>query len=137
MDVQTIITAVNGALDTIAGLRVFDYPPDQIPVPAAVTELAAGQFVAYDTAMAGTADDLRLQVRLFVSTASNRAAAAALNTYLARSGASSIKAAIETNGALAALVHYVTVTGASGWGMYAAGDQQLLGCTFDVIVGCD
>jgi len=135
MDIQTIITEVNTALDTIAGLRCFDFPPDQVPVPAAVTELStAGQFVIYDTSSGS--HDLRLQVRLFVAKASDRASAKALHAYLAPTGASSIKAAIEGGSSLLTVVDYVIVSGASGFGVYQVGDQQLLGCTFDVTLGC-
>lgn len=135
MDIQTVITAVNTALDTITGLRCFDFPPDQVPVPAVVTELATqGQFVAYDTST--MSHDLRLQVRLFVAKASDRASAKALHAYLAPTGTSSIKATIEGNAGLSAVVDYVIVSGASGFGVYQVGDQALLGCTFDVTLGC-
>jgi len=135
MDVQQIITAVNTALDGIAGLRALDFPPDQVPVPCAVTELATGgQLVTYDTST--STHDLRLQVRLLVSRASDRAGAKAIHAYLAPSGTSSVKAAIENNAGIAALVHFAVVSGASGFGTYQVGDQQLLGVTFDVAVGC-
>lgn len=134
MDVQAVITAVNTRLDTIAGLRVFDHPVGQLPVPATVTSVATGRFLTYDTSTGS--HDLMLQVRLFVTAASDRAGHTALNAYLANTGASSVKTAIEADQTLGGTTHFVAVTAVSGFGTYAVGDQELFGCTFDVMTGC-
>jgi hypothetical protein len=82
------------ALDTIAGLRVFDHVPDSLAPPAAVIEPVE---VVFDEAMVRGLDKYRAFVLVIVGRMSERSASDRLDAYLAGSGASSVKAAIEAN----------------------------------------
>lgn len=135
MDVQAIISAVATAAETITGLRGYDYPPGSASVPALVVGPADGQFLTYNSSSGS--DDLALTGLLLVSEASDRAGWLALNGFLAAAGAGSVKAAIESNAGLAALVDFVSVTGASAVGLYEVGGQQYYGCKLAMMVGCD
>lgn len=93
MDLFDVSTDLGAALDTIDGLRVFDYWADRITPPAAVVEWP--ESIAYDAAMARGADRLTLPVLVAVGKADARSAWEQLAAYAAGSGASSVKAAIE------------------------------------------
>jgi hypothetical protein len=82
------------ALDTIAGLRVFDHVPDSLAPPAAVIEPVE---VVFDEAMVRGLDLYRAFVLVIVGRMSERSASDRLDAYLAGSGASSVKAAIEAD----------------------------------------
>jgi hypothetical protein len=82
------------ALDTIAGLRVFDHVPDSLAPPAAVIEPVE---VVFDEAMVRGLDKYRAFVLVIVGRMSERSASDRLDAYLAGSGASSVKAAIEAD----------------------------------------
>jgi hypothetical protein len=86
-------TALYNALDGISGLRVSKYPPDQVNTPLAFVGGVREQF--HDTFEGGsqmTADVVLLVAKVDVGLARGYAA---LEPYLAKSGASSIYAAIE------------------------------------------
>jgi len=84
--------------------RVFDYIPDQIPTPAAVV---GNLTLTFDEAQSRGMDLGEVDVIVIVSRMNERGAQDKLDTYLASSGASSVKAAIEADrtlsGALATL----------------------------------
>jgi hypothetical protein len=82
------------SLDTIAGLRVFDHVPDSLAPPAAVIEPVE---VVFDEAMVRGLDKYRAFVLVIVGRMSERSASDRLDAYLAGSGASSVKAAIEAD----------------------------------------
>jgi hypothetical protein len=82
------------ALDTIAGLRVFDHVPDSLAPPAAVIEPVE---VVFDEAMVRGLDLYRAFVLVIVGRMSERSASDRLDAYLAGSGGSSVKAAIEAD----------------------------------------
>lgn len=93
LDLNATLDAIGVRLATIPGLRVYDYPPDTIAVPAAV--VGYPDTVTYDETMARGTDSTVLTVTVLVGRVSDRASRDALAAYLAGTGASSIKAAVD------------------------------------------
>jgi hypothetical protein len=83
------------ALDTITGLRCFDYVPDSLSPPAAVVEPLE---IEYGVSMTASGIDYyRGFVLVIVGRMSDRSSQDRLDAYLASSGASSVVAAIEAD----------------------------------------
>lgn len=97
------------ALDTITGLRVFDYVPDSLSPPAAVVEPLE---VDYDEAMKRGLDFYRAFILIIVGRMSDRSSQDRLDAYVAGSGASSVKAALEANRTLGGACSTLQVTSA-------------------------
>lgn len=97
------------ALDTITGLRVFDYVPDSLSPPAAVVEPLE---VDYDEAMQRGLDFYRAFILIIVGRMSDRSSQDRLDAYVAGSGASSVKAALEADKSLGGACSTLQVTSA-------------------------
>ena len=97
------------ALDTITGLRVFDYVPDSLSPPAAVVEPLE---VDYDEAMRRGLDFYRAFILVIVGRMSDRSSQDRLDAYVAGSGASSVKAALEADKSLGGACSTLQVTSA-------------------------
>ena len=83
------------ALDTIAGLRCFDYVPDGLPTPAAIVEPLE---ITYHEANVSTGlNYYRAYVLVIVGRMSDRSSQDRIDAYLANTGSSSIRAAIEAD----------------------------------------
>lgn len=95
MDVQAVMTEIGDRLDTIDGLRVFRYPPDDVTPPAAV--VAFPETYTYDETFGRGMDRMTVPVTVVVSRADDRAAAENLAAYLNGSGPKSIKQVIEAD----------------------------------------
>jgi len=80
------------ALSTLDGLTVSGYITGNIQPPHAVVRLASG---SYDSVMARGADDLTLQVVLFVTRADDPDGLTVLDRYVAGHGERSIKTLLE------------------------------------------
>lgn len=102
-------TGLGTALDTIAGLRVFDYVPDSLSPPAAVVEPLE---VDFDEAMQRGLDFYRAFILVIVGRMSDRSSQDRLDAYVAGSGASSVKAALEANRTLGGACSTLQVTSA-------------------------
>lgn len=100
LDLKATLDAIGVRLGTIAGLRVYDYPPDSVAAPAAV--VGYPDTVTYDETMARGTDSCVIPVTVLVTSGSDRAARDALSPYLSGTGAQSIKAAVD--GSLGGLV---------------------------------
>jgi hypothetical protein len=87
-------TAIGVALDTIAGLRCFDYVPDSLAPPAAVVEPLE---IDYDEAMNKGLEFYRAYILVIVGRMSDRSSQDRLDAYLTDTGASSVKAALEAD----------------------------------------
>ena len=93
MNLASVMDAIGTQLDTIAGLRVYDFPADSITPPAAV--LAYPDSITFDETYGRGMDRLMLPVLLMVGKANDRAARNNLLPYCAGSGTKSIKAVVE------------------------------------------
>jgi hypothetical protein len=108
-------------LQTITGLRAYDLIPDTVVPPCSVV----GQLdFTFDIDNARGLDQAQVDVLVIVQRFSERAGQDKLDGYLAGSGASSIKAAIEGDRTLGGTVNTLRVTGAE------AGTYDSQGVTF-------
>ena len=108
-------------LQTITGLRAYDLIPDTVVPPCAVV----GQLdFTFDIDNARGLDQAQVDVLVIVQRFSERAGQDKLDDYLAGSGASSIKTAIEGDRTLGGTVNTLRVTGAE------AGTYDSQGVTF-------
>lgn len=89
VNVAAVMDEIAAELDTITGLRVFAYPPDNVPVPACV--VGYPETITYDVTMGRGVDRIDLPVFVLVSRITDRTARDALGPYLNGSGASSVK----------------------------------------------
>jgi hypothetical protein len=96
-------------LQTITGLRVYDLIPEPVTPPCAVV----GQLdLTFDIDNARGLDQANVDVYVIVQRFSERAGQDKLDAYLAGSGASSIKTAIEGDRTLGGVVNTLRVTSA-------------------------
>jgi hypothetical protein len=96
-------------LQTITGLRVYDLIPEPVTPPCAVV----GQLdLTFDIDNARGLDQANVDVYVIVQRFSERAGQDKLDAYLAGSGASSIKTAIEGDRTLGGTVNTLRVTSA-------------------------
>ena len=131
LNVSTAMDGLGTRLATITGLRVFDFAPDSLSPPAAIVSLPEN--IEWDLTMARGSDRCTIPVYVLVGKASDRAARDKLAGYLAGTGATSVKTAIESDETLGGAVDSVRVMRASSSVMTVAG-QEFLAATFDVDV---
>lgn len=126
-----ISEGLKNALLNIDGVRAFDYVPDQLPVPCGVV---TPESVEYDTTMRRGADTYLMNVSMIVARATDRWAQSALAGYVAGSGDSSVKAAIEADPTLGGVAQTLRVTRAGSISRYQQGDVTYLVVEFTVEV---
>lgn len=134
--VTAIRDGIRTRLRTITGLRVPDRMPAEISPPSA---LVTGPTISYDSTMARGSDDFTFTVLVLVSRAWDRVAEDQLDSYLAGSGASSIKATLETAPADLGVagVDFVRVSGADEPATFQFGDLSYFGSKITVNVTAD
>lgn len=118
-------------LQTISGLNCYDVLPEIIEVPAAIVR-PGDPFVIFDATMGRGSDDLVFTVTICVARVDEVAAQDALDAYLAGSGASSVKAAIEGDGTLGGVAHFSRVLLATDYGPATVAGQTYLSVSFSV-----
>lgn len=96
VNLANALTALETALGTISGLRVFKFIPDSISPPAAVVDIDG---LEYDNSMGRGTDRVTFAVTVAVGKVVDRAAHAAVTTYMEGTGATSVKAAVDAIGA--------------------------------------
>ncbi|HEX6969858.1 MAG TPA: hypothetical protein VF174_13760 [Micromonosporaceae bacterium] len=129
--VSAIRDGLKTRLKTIAGLRVSDTVPGQVNPPAAVI---APDSISFDSTMARGSDDFVFIVYLIVGTAVDRIGQDKLDGYLAGSGASSVKAAIEADESLGGVANFARVSGVRQYGLIEYAGVQYIGAEFVVEV---
>ena len=88
-----VMDALGVAMDTIDGLRVYDFPPNSAQPPFAFVDMP--ESIKYDLSMARGNDRATYPVVVAVAAVVDRAARDAIAIYAAGSGAQSVKAAID------------------------------------------
>jgi hypothetical protein len=131
IDVAAVMDGMGGALAEIAGLRVYDYPADQVAVPAAIVALP--ESLEYDSTMARGADRGTFQVFVVVGKVSARGSRDVLAPYLSGTGTKSLKAALESDRTLGGAASSIRVTTASVE-VITVGAVDYLGALFSVDV---
>jgi len=94
MNPTAVRTGLSTALDTITGLRCFDYVPDSLSPPAAIVEPLE---IEYGTAMANGLNRVTAYVLIVVGRMSDRSSQDRIDAYVNTTGASSVVAAIEAD----------------------------------------
>lgn len=111
MDVPTIMSEVASLIAGALTIRVYDYPPDTLAVPAAV--VAFPESIEYDLTMDRGKDRLTVPVHVIVGKVSDRSATKTIAGYLNSSGVGSFKAVIESDVTLNGSVDSTRVTEAT------------------------
>jgi hypothetical protein len=133
--VSTIRDGLKARLATIPGLYEYDIVPDDIVTPAAVV-LPGDPLIVFDSTFARGSDEFNFLILVLVQYANERTAQDQLDGFLAGSGTSSVKTAIEGGGGtLGGVVACVTVTAAGSYGAREYAGVQYLGVEFSVVVG--
>lgn len=131
LDLNAAMDALGVRLATIAGLRVYDYPPDVIAEPAGV--IAYPESVDYDQTYAGGADRAMFPIHVLTGKVSDRASRDRIGAYVARTGAASVKTTLEAEPTLGGVVDSLRVQSATFSTMAVAG-LEYLAVSFNVEV---
>ena len=119
---SSVRTKLKERLATISGLKTYDHIPDSVNVPAGIV----GQLdMTFDATFNRGFDSATCTVLLIVGRMSEQAAQAKLDGYLAGSGSTSVKAAIEADATLSGTVQTVRVAAATAGSVQVAGNDYL------------
>jgi hypothetical protein len=111
---STVRTNLKTALQTITGMRVFDYVPDSTNVPTNNAFAIVGQLnMNYDYTLNRGFDSATCNIIVIVGRMSEKDGQARLDGLLASSGSTSIKAAVEADKTLGGAVQTLRVVSAS------------------------
>ena len=114
MTPSTVRDNLKTALQSISGLRVFDYVPDSTNIPTNNAFAIVGQLnINYDFTLNRGFDSATCQVIVVVGRMSERNGQERLDGLLASSGSTSIKTAIEADKTLSGAVQTLRVVSAS------------------------
>ena len=126
-----IRTGIATNLGTISGLRTSAYVPDEPKPPIAII---FPENISFDTAFGRGLDTYTFTVQVIVSKISDRNAQSNLDGYCNPSGASSVKAALESDKTLGDLVQDLRVTEARDYRAATINENTYLTVTFAVTV---
>jgi len=126
-----IRTGIATNLGTISGLRTSAYVPDEPKPPIAII---FPENISFDTAFGRGLDTYTFTVQVIVSKISDRNAQSNLDGYCNPSGASSIKAALESDKTLGGLGQDLRVTEARDYRAATINENTYLTVTFAVTV---
>jgi hypothetical protein len=111
---STVRTNLKTALQTITGMRVFDYVPDSTNIPTNNAFAIVGQLsMNYDFTLNRGFDSATCQVIVVVGRMSEKDGQSRLDGLLQSSGSTSIKAAVEVDKTLGGAVQTLRVVSAS------------------------
>lgn len=114
MTPSTVRDNLKTALQSISGLRVFDYVPDSTNIPTNNAFAIVGQLnMNYDYTLNRGFDSATCQIIVVVGRMSERNGQERLDGLLASSGSTSIKTAIEADKTLSGAVQTLRVVSAS------------------------
>lgn len=132
--VSSIRDGLATRLATITGLNVYARPRGQVLTPAAV--VVPGR-IEFDETMGRGSDLVTFTVLVLVGMPTSDLAQEDLDPYLAGSGSSSVKAAIEADATLSGSADWTRVTRVSAYGEVEYGGKPYLGARFEVEVDTD
>ena len=128
----SIRNGIGTNLGNISSLSVYNYVPDSIEPPTAIVGVV--QTLEYDTSMARGADTYTIPVLLYVSRVDAQDSQETLDAYLASSGASSVKAQIESDQTLDSSAQSCRVVEENNYCVYTVNNIDYLGVEFEVEV---
>jgi hypothetical protein len=120
------------AINTVSGLRAFDYQPDQVNPPFAWPTLDTITY--HQTGMAAGGVVMNFTITLVVNRAAERVAQDQLDQYMTWDGAKSLRAAIEADRTLGGVCDDLIVTNAENLTNIDANDTLYLAVDFKVTV---
>ena len=121
---------IGTALESITSLTVKDYVPDSIEPPTAVVGVVEN--IVYDSTMARGSDTYTIPIFLYVSRVDAQDSQETLDAYLAPTGSSSIKQAVESDTSLGGACDSVRVVEADNYGVYNINNINYIGVEFEV-----
>jgi hypothetical protein len=130
-NITNLRTGIKTNLQTISGLRVADTIPDQINPPVALVEL---QTVDFDKAMHHGTALYTFRVVVLVARQSERSGQNKLDSYVASTGSSSVKLALETDRTLSGYAFDCFCQGVTSYGVTSVGEVNYLSAEFQVLV---
>ena len=120
-------------LETISGLTASEFVPDYIVPPIAL--VAPLNSLNYDSTMGRGADTYEIPIVVYISRIDAQTSQDEVDAFLASSGATSIKAAIEGDPTLGGAAMSVRVVSATDYGEYEVTQgTSYLGVTFNIEV---
>jgi len=128
----SIRSGLGTRLETISSLLVYDYVPDSIEPPCAIVGTLSS--LEYDNTFSRGSDTYTIPIQLYVSRVDAEDSQDTLDGYLAGSGSSSIKFAIEGDTTLGGAVSSARVVEASNYGVYTINSIEYLGVEFEIEV---
>ena len=131
LNIGAVMNGLGVRLATISGLRVYDFPADDVAVPAGV--VGYPDPLEWDVTMDRDTDRATIPVHIVVSKVSDRASRDALTAYMAGSGAGTVKDAIEAEPTLGGAAASVRVMDVRGVNIRIAG-VDYVAATFNVDV---
>ena len=133
MSVTTIRAAIATRLATITGLAAYTHVPTNPAVPCAIVRPTETD---YDLTIANGGDIQRYEILLLATSAGTPwdVAQALVDTYLSRTGSTSIKAAIEGDGTLGGAAYATRVREWRDYGTLSFGTVEYFGVRFTVEV---
>jgi hypothetical protein len=119
-------------IQTISGLRAYDYQPDQVNPPFAWPTLDEIRF--HQTGMASGGVVMDFTITVVVTRQSERSAQEKIDNYSAWDGAQSLRAAIEADRTLGGVCDDLIVSSAGNFTNIDANDTLYLAMDFKVTV---
>jgi len=129
--VTQVATGLATNLSTITGLRTSAYQPEQLNTPLAFPILNT---VTFHKAMGGGDVTMDWTITVLVGRYTDRTAFATLDGYLSYSGATSVRAAIESDKTLGGVCQTLVVSSAADISSVNAADAEFLQIQFTVQV---
>lgn len=129
--VSQVASGLKARLATISGLRTFEYQPEQLNPPVAYPVLNS---ITYNKAFGGGDVEMFWSVFVVVGRYTDKRAFDMLDDYLAYSGASSIRAAIEGDKTLGGVCQTLIVPTSASMQPQTQADAEFLSVRLDVTV---
>jgi len=131
---SSIRQGIGTNLGSISTLSVYNFMPDFLEPPCAVVGVM--DQIEYDSTMNRGTDKYQIPVLVIVSRVDAQDSQDTLDGFLANTGSSSVKQAIESDVTLGGVVSTVRVTEARDYGVYNMNNTDYLACNFIVeIIG--
>ena len=128
----SIRNGIGTNLGNITSLLIYNYVPDFIEPPTAVVGVV--ETIEYDTTIQRGADKYEIPVFVYVSRVDAQDSQETLDSYLASTGASSVKTQIESDKTLGGSANSCRVIEAKEVGVYTVNNIDYLGVEFIVEV---
>jgi len=130
--ISQVKDGLKARIQTISGLRAFDYQPDQVNPPFAFPTLDTITY--HQTGMSSGGVVMNFTVTLIVNRAVERTAQDQLDQYMSWDGTQSLRAAIEADRTLGGVCDDLIVTNAENLTNIDANDTLYLAVDFKVTV---